>query len=73
MCKKNSRTQESQREYFSLRYVAKKVGLAGKTDEDFVQADMILEHTNDFWRGIHIYHSSRLNSRTVSQIWYDVE
>jgi len=33
-----------------VRYVAKKVGLAGKTDEDFLQADMILEHTNDIWK-----------------------
>ncbi|XP_023345226.1 glutathione S-transferase isoform X2 [Eurytemora carolleeae] len=33
-----------------VRYVAKKVGLAGKTDEDFFQADMILEHTNDIWK-----------------------
>jgi glutathione S-transferase len=31
-----------------VRYVSKKCGLAGRTDEDFFQADMILEHTNDF-------------------------
>jgi len=30
------------------RFVAKKVGLAGSTEEDFVHADMILEHCVDY-------------------------
>ena len=31
-----------------VRFVAKKVGLAGKTDLEFAYADMIVEHVNDF-------------------------
>ena len=31
-----------------VRFVAKKVGLAGKTDLEFVHADIIVEHCNDF-------------------------
>jgi len=30
------------------RFIAKKVGLAGSTEEDFVHADMILEHCVDY-------------------------
>ena len=31
-----------------VRFVARKVGLAGKTDLEFAYADMIVEHCNDF-------------------------
>eukprot|EP00090_Calanus_glacialis_P025727 TRINITY_DN4035_c0_g1_i1.p1 TRINITY_DN4035_c0_g1~~TRINITY_DN4035_c0_g1_i1.p1 ORF type:complete len:217 (-),score=62.96 TRINITY_DN4035_c0_g1_i1:95-745(-) len=31
-----------------VRFVAKKVGLAGKTELEFAYADMIVEHVNDF-------------------------
>ena len=34
------------------RFVAKKCGLAGKTEEDFAHADMILEHCVDFLKGM---------------------
>jgi len=34
------------------RFVAKKVGLAGNTEEEFVYADMMLEHTVDFIKEI---------------------
>ena len=37
--------------YF-LRFVAKKVGLAGDSEEEYVYADMILEHVVDFMKGI---------------------
>jgi len=33
-----------------VRFIAKKTGLAGKTEEDFFLADMVLEHTVDFLR-----------------------
>ncbi len=33
------------------RFVAKKAGLAGKTEEEEVYADVILEHVNDFIKG----------------------
>jgi len=32
-----------------VRFIAKKVGLVGKTQEDFFMADMVLEHTGDFF------------------------
>jgi hypothetical protein len=31
--------------------VAKKAGLAGKTEEEEIYADVILEHVNDFVKG----------------------
>jgi hypothetical protein len=31
--------------------VAKKAGLAGKTEEEEIYADVILEHVNDFIKG----------------------
>jgi len=31
------------------RFVARKVGLAGKSDMEFAQADMVLSHTDDWW------------------------
>ena len=34
-----------------FRFIAKKVGLAGSTEEDFVHADMILEHCVDYLNG----------------------
>jgi hypothetical protein len=33
------------------RFVAKKAGLAGKTEAEEVYADVILEHVNDFIKG----------------------
>jgi hypothetical protein len=33
------------------RLVAKKAGLAGKTEEEEIFADVILEHVNDFIKG----------------------
>jgi hypothetical protein len=33
--------------------VAKKAGLAGKTEEEQLQAEVILEHVNDFIKGGH--------------------
>jgi hypothetical protein len=33
------------------RFVAKKAGLAGKTEEEEIYADVILEHVNDFVKG----------------------
>jgi len=34
------------------RFVAKKVGLAGKSDLEFVQADMVACHIDDWWKHI---------------------
>jgi hypothetical protein len=33
------------------RFAAKKAGLAGKTEEEEIYADVILEHVNDFIKG----------------------
>ena len=35
----------------SLRFVARKVLLVGKTEDDFTKADMLLEHSADFFKG----------------------
>ena len=39
--------------------MGKKAGLAGKTEEEELQAEVILEHVNDFVKGIleHFYES----------------
>ena len=39
----------SDKKIFLFRFIAKKVGLVGKTQEDFFMADMVLEHTGDFF------------------------
>jgi hypothetical protein len=42
--------------------VAKKAGLAGKTEEEQLQAEVILEHVNDFIKGERFQFNLQLQS-----------